>query len=116
LHTAILRGEQLPAAEAAPPPLAPPATLATPAQLPADLRTFVGRADHLDRLDALLSRAAPAVVISAIDGTAGVGKTALAVYWAHRVRDRFPDGQLYANLRGFDPRASPLPPHDAMRR
>ena len=44
-----------------------------------------------------------AVVISAIDGTAGIGKTTLAVYWAHQVRDRFPDGALYANLRGYGP-------------
>ncbi|AGL16872.1 tetratricopeptide repeat protein [Actinoplanes sp. N902-109] len=76
-----------------------------PAQLPADVAGFVGRADHLRRLSELLdgTERPSAVVISAIAGTAGVGKTALAVRWAHTVRDRFPDGQLYVNLRGYDP-------------
>jgi tetratricopeptide (TPR) repeat protein len=82
---------------------------AVPAQLPADAPAFTGRARHLAELDKLLPRGgggtgrAATVVISAIDGTAGVGKTALAVHWAHQVRDRFPDGQLYVNLRGFGP-------------
>src|SRR5205814_7713748 len=55
------------------------------------------------------------VVISAIDGTAGIGKTALAVCWAHRVADRFPDGQLFVNLRGFDPTGTPVTPAEAVR-
>ncbi|MEU7849045.1 tetratricopeptide repeat protein [Micromonospora parva] len=73
-----------------------------PRQLPADVATLVGRDDELAVLDTLVA-APTAVVIAAISGTAGVGKTALAVHWAHRVADRFDDGQLYVNLRGFDP-------------
>jgi DNA-binding SARP family transcriptional activator/Tfp pilus assembly protein PilF len=89
-----------------------------PAQLPADVWAFAGRVTELDRLDQVLSdgQTGPAVVISAIAGTAGVGKTALAVHWAHRVRDKFPDGQLYANLRGFDPDGSVVTPAQALRR
>jgi transcriptional regulator with XRE-family HTH domain len=82
---------------------APPA----PRQLPAAVGCFTGRAAELAALTGLLDRRSGAathtLVISAIGGTAGVGKTALAVAWAHRVAGRFPDGQLYVNLRGFDP-------------
>ncbi len=56
-----------------------------------------------------------AVVISAVSGTAGVGKTALAVHWAQRVAPRFPDGQFYVNLRGFDPSGQPTEPAEAVR-
>lgn len=89
-----------------------------PRHLPADVPGFTGRAAYLDRLDALLPRrgsGASTVVITAISGTAGVGKTALAVHWAHRVADRFPDGQLYVNLRGFHPTGSPVDPAVAVR-
>jgi tetratricopeptide (TPR) repeat protein/transcriptional regulator with XRE-family HTH domain len=73
-----------------------------PRQLPAPVGPFVGRADELRELTGLLDRQ-ETVVISAIVGTAGLGKTALAVHWAHQVAGRFPDGQLYVNLRGYDP-------------
>ncbi|SEM44256.1 ATP-binding protein [Streptacidiphilus jiangxiensis] len=82
-----------------------------PRQLPAAVRHFTGRLRELKELDALLGDRIPdcgAVVISAIAGTAGVGKTSLAVHFAHRVAHRFPDGQLFANLRGFDPAGPPL--------
>jgi tetratricopeptide (TPR) repeat protein/transcriptional regulator with XRE-family HTH domain len=73
-----------------------------PHQLPAPVRPFVGRTGELRELTGLLDRQ-ETVMISAIAGTAGLGKTALAVHWAHQVADRFPDGQLYVNLRGYDP-------------
>lgn len=82
---------------AQPPPRAP----VPPAQLPADVAGFTGRTEQLARLNALLPDTGT-VMITAIDGMAGVGKTALAVHWAHRVADRFPDGQLYVDLRGYD--------------
>jgi DNA-binding SARP family transcriptional activator/tetratricopeptide (TPR) repeat protein/DNA-binding XRE family transcriptional regulator len=84
-----------------------------PAQLPPLVGGFVGRSDVLAGLDAV--RADPDTSTVVISGTAGVGKTTLAVQWAHRVADRFPDGQLYINLRGFDPAAIPLDPADAVR-
>ncbi|MGH3938233.1 MAG: tetratricopeptide repeat protein [Pseudonocardiaceae bacterium] len=84
---------------------------AVPAQLLADVDDFTGRAEELAELDRLLitpdlgaaGGEPTAVVISAVSGTAGVGKTALALRWAHRVRNEFPHGQLYVNLRGYDP-------------
>jgi tetratricopeptide (TPR) repeat protein len=83
-----------------------PRQLSVPHQLPPDAVHFTGRSPELDALDALLSTGtsgpSAAVVISAIAGAAGMGKTALAVRWAYRNRDRFPDGELYVNLRGFD--------------
>ncbi len=131
LHQAILTDDPTllgPREAAAPPGLAPPAgpvvpagavvpagsvvpagatipagVLAAPAQLPAEVSGFTGRAAAVAALDGLLADgdgAAPVMALAAVAGAAGVGKTALAVHWAHRVRARFPDGQLYANLRG----------------
>ncbi|MCK2245212.1 MULTISPECIES: tetratricopeptide repeat protein [unclassified Crossiella] len=78
---------------------------------------FTGRAEHLAALDGLLPHedhvAGGAVVISAVDGTAGVGKTTLAVHWAHRVQHHFPDGTLFVNLRGYGP-ATPATPDEAL--
>ena len=88
-----------------------------PRQLPAPPPRFVGRGAELAKLHSLLcpaSNTAPvAVVISAIGGTAGVGKTALALHWACQVAARFPDGQLYVNLRGYAP-GPPVAAADAL--
>jgi DNA-binding SARP family transcriptional activator len=109
LREAIERGEPEPASAR----VAAPAI--TPAQLPADAVGFTGRTVDLARLDSLFSdgQTRSTVIISAIAGTAGVGKTALAVHWAHRVRDKFPDGQLHVNLRGYA-QTPPVRPIEAL--
>jgi DNA-binding SARP family transcriptional activator/Tfp pilus assembly protein PilF len=88
-----------------------------PRQLPPGIPDFVGRSREKEVMTELLDRAGTGgtVVISAIAGTAGIGKTALAVHWAHQVSERFPDGQLYVNLRGYDPTARPVEPAEAIR-
>ncbi|GAB3407719.1 AfsR/SARP family transcriptional regulator [Flindersiella endophytica] len=86
---------------------------AGPAQLPAAPSAFTGRARQLKRLDELLSGSRDTVRIAIITGTAGVGKTALAVHWAHQARERFGDGQLYVDLRGYAP-AVALSPIEAL--
>ncbi|MFI5591796.1 BTAD domain-containing putative transcriptional regulator [Amycolatopsis sp. NPDC051758] len=100
LQLRLLRGEGEPAPVVA--PVAP-----RPAELPLDVRGFAGRAPELAALDE------PGDVW-VITGTAGVGKTALAVHWAHTARARYPDGQLYVNLRGFDADDEPLTPAAAL--
>jgi tetratricopeptide (TPR) repeat protein/transcriptional regulator with XRE-family HTH domain len=95
-----------------------PAVARVATQLPPDVHPFTGRAEELARLDALLAGPGerPTVaVISALSGMAGIGKTSLAVHWAHRVAGQFPDGQLYVNLRGFDPSGRVMDPADAIR-
>jgi Tfp pilus assembly protein PilF/transcriptional regulator with XRE-family HTH domain len=88
-----------------------------PRQLPADVSGFAGRDHELAELTTLLDAGgqASAIVISALSGTAGIGKTALAVHWAHRMTGRFDDGQLYVNLRGFDPGGTAMIPAEALR-
>ncbi len=112
LHQRILAGS---ADLAAPAELGPSAPLSqlpdVPRQLPPPVPNFVGRATELQQLSG--ESAAPAMLITSIGGTAGVGKTALAVQWAHQVTDRFPDGQLYVNLRGYDP-GQPMSAADAL--
>jgi DNA-binding SARP family transcriptional activator/tetratricopeptide (TPR) repeat protein len=104
LHAAILRGE-LPVPDRQGPS-------AAPAQLPPDVFGFAGRDEELRRLDDIVAAGARIVAVS---GTAGVGKTSLVVRWAHRVRDEFPGGQLYVNLRGFDPAEAPVSPTVVVR-
>lgn len=107
VHAALLHGE--------------PTTGATgvealiPRQLPADTAGFIGRDEALAELDRLIDGggSAGAVVISAVHGLAGIGKTTLAVHWAHRVADRFPDGQLFVNLQGYGP-GEPMEPTAAL--
>ncbi|MEJ3652981.1 BTAD domain-containing putative transcriptional regulator [Actinomycetes bacterium KLBMP 9759] len=100
LHASLLAGDR-----------AAPATphRPVPRQRPADTVPFTGREAELAALGAVPG--GPVVV----SGTAGVGKTTLAVHWAHLVADRFPDGQLYVDLRGFDPSEPPLAPSEALR-
>jgi DNA-binding SARP family transcriptional activator len=111
----------------APAPLAPAAARAAeqsagrrpPAQLPTDMRAFTGRSAELDELIAAAHEArtgseAGMVVISAIDGMGGIGKSALAVRAAHRMREHFPDGQLFLDLLGHTPGTPPLSPDRAL--
>ncbi|WHM41080.1 BTAD domain-containing putative transcriptional regulator [Streptomyces sp. BPTC-684] len=112
LHQRVLRAD--PSLErSAPQSVAVP----VPRQLPPDSGSFTGRSRHVRELDALLPLKDPSpadtLVIFSVTGLAGVGKTTLAVHWMHRVADRFPDGQLYLNLRGYAP-ASPVTADEAL--
>ena len=88
-----------------------------PRQLPARVAHFVGRAAEMTALHAWLDGAGldEAARILVIGGTAGAGKTTLAVHWAHQAAAQFPDGQLYVNLRGFDPTGPPVQAAEALR-
>jgi DNA-binding SARP family transcriptional activator/tetratricopeptide (TPR) repeat protein len=114
LQARVLADDPALAAPAPPGGAAPQAASVgvVPRQLPAGAGFFAGREAELKQLDELLDQAGlpegaggngGAVVISAVAGMAGVGKTALAVHWARKAAGRFPDGQLYVNLRGYGP-------------
>jgi DNA-binding SARP family transcriptional activator len=118
LHARVLRDDNLLLEPGPEPVITPRVGVLVPAQLPRAPSGFAGREDEL----AWLSRLLPAVggvdehpaAAGVIAGPAGVGKTALAVLWAHRVADRFPDGQLFASLRGFDPQHAPVDSADVL--
>ena len=90
-----------------------------PAELPHSIPDFTGREAEIEMLNTLVpddgADAGGPVIVAAIAGTAGVGKTALAIHWSRQIRDRFPDGQLYVNLRGFDPAGRAMTPTEAVR-
>ncbi|GLZ29630.1 XRE family transcriptional regulator [Lentzea sp. NBRC 105346] len=110
VHQAVLAGDspepERPALKIAPAAEPQQAPVTIPAQLPRAPGTLIGRDDELEHMNALL-RSHPGLVL-VVTGPAGVGKTALASHWAHRVREEFPDGQLYADLHGYDPNREPL--------
>lgn len=92
-----------------------PADASVPHQLPAGVRGFVGRRDELGKLRDLLADGDESTALIVVAGTAGAGKTSLAVHFAHGARARFPDGQLFVDLRGYDP-GLPLAPAAALER
>ncbi len=83
------------------------------AQLPAPPTTFVGRRRDLERLDDLVAGMSTTMALAVVSGTAGVGKTAFALHWAHQIKEQFPAGQLYVDLRGYGP-SSRLRPIEAL--
>ncbi|GAA1530733.1 AfsR/SARP family transcriptional regulator [Kribbella lupini] len=125
LHERILRGDPtlvpsrpvvVAAAPAAEEPVVEIEGAVRPVQLPAGLRGFVGRQGELQRAEGLLSCEDTGEMQSVVvvTGMAGVGKTTFALHWAHRIADRFPDGQIYLNLRGFDPARPTLTVQEAL--
>jgi tetratricopeptide (TPR) repeat protein len=97
-------------------PALTPAGPMVPRQLPSPVGHFVGREAELAALTALADEVETSTgpVVRVIEGTAGVGKTTLAIQAAHALSDRFPDGQLYVNLHGFDPAGGPMPTVEAL--
>jgi DNA-binding SARP family transcriptional activator/tetratricopeptide (TPR) repeat protein len=124
LHQRILAADPALGAPASPvavtsAPIAAPAPSAPlPRQLPAPPRQFTGRTRELAYLTAALDGqpgSGGTLVVTAIGGTGGIGKTWLALHWAYQHLDRFPDGQLYVDLRGFDPGGQAVRPATVVR-
>jgi len=116
LHQQILTGDPALALPRQPPAAAHPAPVRRPRELPAGVPHFTGRVGLLAMLTGLLDRSsAESSETVLISGMAGVGKTALAVHWGHQVAKRFPDGQLYVDLHGYDSSGAPLRPAEAIR-
>jgi DNA-binding SARP family transcriptional activator/tetratricopeptide (TPR) repeat protein len=116
LHQEIVRGDPATTEPPAPSHRTPAAVV--PAQLPLGVQGFVARRAELAHLGTSLAEAGgrtDRTVVVAVTGTAGIGKTTLALHWAHQVADQFPDGQLYVDLRGFDPAGPPMAPAEALR-
>lgn len=116
-HQAILRGDLDGTAPEPATSRLPVSTMPTPRQLPADVRGFTGRTDETDWLNTVLLDDTPGgtATVAALLGTAGSGKSALAIHWAHAVAEGFEDGQLYVDLGGSALVGPPLRPDEAIR-
>ncbi|MFD8982221.1 BTAD domain-containing putative transcriptional regulator [Streptomyces sp. NPDC059564] len=127
LHDAILRDDPALAFEALPPAATADAAAealgvrghVVPSELPPDVPGFAGRGEELAALDTLVDgqgEGSRAPTVGLITGVAGVGKTGLAVRWAHRVTEQYPDGRLFADLRGYDEHHAPTTAGDILSR
>lgn len=119
--TALGRGLMSAAPAAGPPPaqLGPPqqgVDLAVPQQLPMAISHFVGREVELARLSTYISQCHDLMQVAVVGGLPGVGKSSLAIHWAHSAKRIFPDGQVHVDLQGCDPQSGPLSPAQALRR